>query len=127
MATLNVPKTLADVAKWEVNPAYTRETVTIASGAGSLTVGAVLGKVTATGKYVLSDPAAVDGSETAAAVLLADTDASAADATALVLLRGPAIVSKGDLVFHANVDTQPEKDAKYAELAALGILVRETA
>jgi len=45
------------------------------------TRGAVLGRITATGKYVHVDDSAVDGSEVARAVLIEDTDATAADKT----------------------------------------------
>jgi hypothetical protein len=41
--------------------------------------GAPLGRITASGKFTLSDPAAVDGSEVPIAVLAEDTDASSAD------------------------------------------------
>lgn len=52
--------------------------VTLASGA-SLKRGALLGRVTATDKYILSVATASDGSQVPAAILAADTDASAAD------------------------------------------------
>ena len=126
MASKTFAQRPGDVLKWELNPDYCREIVTVASGAGKLGVGSVLGKITSSGKYVLSDPAATDGSETAAALLLEEVDATSADAKALVILRGPAIASKAALVFHSNVNTQAEKDAKYSELADIGIVVRDT-
>jgi len=52
---------------WEAFRDYTRETITVA--AGTLEPGTVLGKITASGKYAAHDPAAVDGTETAVAVL----------------------------------------------------------
>lgn len=61
--------------------------VTIASSA-TLTAGAVLGLVTASGKYLLSATGAGDGSETPKAILAQDADASAGDAEALVYLSG---------------------------------------
>lgn len=60
---------------------------TIASGQ-NLTQGAVLGKITASGKFVLSLSGAVDGSETPDAILAEDCDASAADRKAVVYLSG---------------------------------------
>lgn len=45
----------------------------------NLTRGAVLGKITASGKYNLSLSAAVDGSQTPDLILAEDTDATAAD------------------------------------------------
>jgi hypothetical protein len=61
--------------------------VTILTGQNVLR-GALLGKITASGKYILSLSAAVDGSQTPDAVLLEDCDATAADKTGLVFLTG---------------------------------------
>ena len=58
---------------WEAFRDYTRETVTVA--AGTLEPGTVLGRITASGKYAAHDPAAVDGTETAVAVLWGKADA----------------------------------------------------
>ncbi len=52
-----------------------RETITVLAGQ-DLQAGAVLGKVTASGKYKALDPAAVDGSEAAAVVRLAEVNAA---------------------------------------------------
>jgi len=52
--------------------------VTLLTGT-SYKKGAVLGKITASGKYKLVDSAAVDGSQTPKYVLSADVDATAAD------------------------------------------------
>jgi hypothetical protein len=110
---------------WEALRDYTREVVTIATGGANpvLEPGAVLGKITASGKYAAHDPAAVDGTETAVAVLWGKADATAADADAVVLLRGPAIVNGNDLVF-TGTPTAPEITAAHAALAAAGILTR---
>ena len=61
--------------------------VTIATPANLLR-GAVLGRITASGKYILSASAAVDGSQTPEAILGEDTDASAADKEAVAYLSG---------------------------------------
>ncbi len=61
--------------------------VTIALSA-ALTRGAVLGKITADGKYLLSAAGAIDGSEVPDAILAEDVDASAADAEAMVYRAG---------------------------------------
>lgn len=63
----------------------------------------------------------------ASAVLIGAADATAADATGLALARGPAIVSKAALVFDASVDQAAEIAAKHDELAAAGIVPRDTA
>ena len=129
MPVLTNAPTLGDLLKFELNANYTREAVTLKSGT-DYALGAVLGKITATGKYRLSPAAAVvgdEGAETAVAVLIEAVDATAADATGLVVARGPAIVSKAALVFDASVDLATEKDVKHDELAAAGIVPREAA
>lgn len=62
-------------------------TITVLSGQ-TLTRGAVIGKVTASGKYILSLAAANDGSEAPDLILAEDCDASAADKPALAYARG---------------------------------------
>lgn len=61
--------------------------VTIASGQ-ELKRGAVIGKITDGGKYVLSLSAANDGSETPDLILAEDVDATSADADGLAYARG---------------------------------------
>ena len=90
-------------------------------------VGTVLGKVTATGKYKICVQTAADGSQTAAAVVVGDHSiAATTDTKVLAMVRGPAIVSKDALVLDASHDLQAEKDAIYASLTALGIIVAPT-
>lgn len=125
----------SDLVKHEYAPesAYCRDVVVVNDVAQTMKVGAVLGKVTATGKYKLMEATAVDGSQTAAAVYIGDKEgysydlavAATTDTTVLVLTRGPAIVNKDYLYFGASVDTQGEKDAAYASLKALGIMAEE--
>lgn len=129
MPTLTSPPTLGDLLKYELSSNYCRETVTLRGGA-SYPLGAVLGEVTASGKYILSPAAAVvgdEGAEVARAVLLEAVDATGGDATGLVLARGPAIVAKSALGFDASVDQPAEIAAKHAELEAQGIVARDTA
>ena len=126
MAVLTQPPGMGDVLKYELNPNYTREVVTLLAGSSYL-VGAVLGKITASGKYTLAGATGSDGAETAAAVLLYATDATLADATGIVLARGPAIVSRAGLVFDASVDDGTKTAAKIAELAGAGIIARDSA
>ena len=61
--------------------------ITVLSGQ-NLKRGALLGKVTASGKYVLSLSASSDGSQAPAAILVDDVDASAGDAPGLAYTRG---------------------------------------
>ena len=70
---------------------------------------------------------AVDGSAVAVVVLLNPADATAADATGVILARGPAIVSKVALVFDATVNTAPLIATKWADLTAVGIVPRTSA
>ncbi|QDP60449.1 MAG: putative head decoration protein D [Prokaryotic dsDNA virus sp.] len=100
---------------------YCRLAVTVnEASAVDYKIGEVLGKVTASGKYVQYDETAVDGSETAAAIVLQDISIPAAtDTTVLVLVKGPAIVADGGLVFKAGVDEAAAK----AQIEALGINV----
>ena len=120
----------SNVIKHEYEPsiAFCREVV-VANEAGAKTyaVGTVLGKVTASGKYKISEATAADGSEVAAAVVLEDKAVAATtDTKVLVAVRGPMIVSKAGLVLGASIDTDGEKAAVYAALAAKNILVNDT-
>lgn len=63
------------------------ESVTLITGQ-NLTRGALLGKITASGKYTLSLSAAVDGSQTPVAILAKDTNAAAADVVTVAYLSG---------------------------------------
>lgn len=126
MPVLTQPPGMGDVLKYELNPNFTRETITLLAGI-AYPVGAVLGRITASGKYKLATSGGTDGAQTAAAVLLSAVDASAADATGLVVLRGPAIVSKAALVFDATVDDAAKTATKHGQLAAIGIVPRDTA
>lgn len=67
-------------------PIRTRK-VTLVSGQ-NLTRGALLGQITAGGKYTLSLSAAGDGSNTPKAILAEDTDASGGDKDAVVYISG---------------------------------------
>jgi len=63
------------------------EPVTVLTGQ-NLKAGALLGKITASGKYVLSASAASDGSQTPVAILVHDADATAGDVASLAYTRG---------------------------------------
>lgn len=113
--------------EYEAQTGYCRDVVTVNDAAATLRVGAVLGKVTATGKYKLVSGDATDGSEIAAAVLIADglglsgdiALSANTDTKVLVLSRGPVIVADDALQLGANADA----DEVAAQLKALGILV----
>lgn len=117
------------VVKYEFEPAtaFCRESVTLNDSAQTLKVGAVLGKVTATGKYRLCLSASSDGSQTPAAILLADVNGNSGDITlaantdtkAIVLVRGPAIVADAGLQLGTGITAAAVKTA----LAAANVLV----
>lgn len=122
-------KRFSNLVKQELWPemGYTRAMVTYNGTAGSLVIGTVLGKVTTGGKYKICVQTAVDGSQVADAILVEDkTVAATTDTSVLVLLRGPAVVSKAALVLDATHDLDAEKAAVYAALEAKGISVNTT-
>jgi hypothetical protein len=108
---------------WEVLRDYTRETITIASGAGKLAPGTVLGKITTGGKYTGLAPAATNGSQNVAGILWAAIDATDADAASVVILRGPAIVNRHEIILPEGA-TEAQITAAITALAALGIILR---
>ena len=126
MTVLQQPATMGDVLKYEVNPNFTRETVTLLAGT-AYPVGSVLGRITASGKYKLATSGGSDGAQTAGAVLLYAVDATLADAVGIVVARGPSIVSRASLAYDATVDDATKITTKLGQLAAIGIIARDTA
>lgn len=123
------PLHLSNVLAHEYAPehGFCREAVTVnVASATDLKVGSVLGKITASGKYVPRNPAAVDGSEVAAAIVLENISVAATTDTAVtVLVRGNAIVKKAGLVFDV-AHNAGQQAAAIAEIEALAgvVLVR---
>ena len=113
--------------EYEATTGICRESIVINDAAATLRVGAVLGKVTATGKWKLAASAAVDGSQNPAGVLIADglglsgdiVLVGATDTKALVLARGPVIVADASLQLGAGITAAAAATA----LKALGIIV----
>ena len=108
---------------WEVLRDYTRETVTIASGVAKLEPGTVLGKITTGGKYTTLAPAATNGSQNAAGILWDKVDASTSDAPGVVVLRGPAIVNRHEIIWPDGA-TEAQITAATTALATIGIILR---
>lgn len=83
-----------------------------------LEAGEVVGKVTASGKYVAWAPGASDGSQTVAGVLYAPVDATGADK--------PGVITARDAEVDAALLTYPSGQLAAATtgLLALGIIVR---
>jgi hypothetical protein len=126
MTVLTQPATMGDVLKYEVNPNYTREIVPLLVGT-AYPVGSVLGRVTLSGKYTLSPDTGSNGAEAALGVLLYAVDATLGEAVGIILVRGPAIVSRAALAYDGSVDDSPKIAAKLGQLTALGIIARDTA
>jgi hypothetical protein len=108
------------------NAAYfSRESATLISGQ-NLRSGTVLGKITASGKYTILAPAAGDGSQNAAAILLTHTDASGGDKRTAVIEGNPgvAVQVNSNLLTWPGGITGPQKTTAIAALKALGIKVR---
>lgn len=124
MPVLTEPPSMGDVLKYEVNPNYTREVITLQLGL-SYPAGSVLGRITASGKYTLSAATGADGAQVAVAVLLYPVNATLADAVGIVVTRGPAIVSRAALAYEATVNDAAKIAAKITQLAAVGIIARD--
>ena len=97
----------------EANGSRSRESITLTGG--PYPAGQVLGKITASGKYTAYAAGASNGTETAAAVLWSAADGSAADVSAVAVVRD-AEVSQALL-------TGEDADA-ITDLAAVGIIAR---
>ena len=103
-----------------------RETVVIASGAGKLNAGTVLGKITASGKYIPSPAAQVagkEGAETAVAVLGYEVDATSTDVQTVVIAND-AEVKRPMLVFDTSVNDATKQTTKLTQLRAVNIKAR---
>ncbi|MBN7778917.1 head decoration protein [Nitratireductor aquimarinus] len=110
----------------EGNGKISRDVVTIASGAGKLEAGTVLGRITASENYVASPEAEIvgkEGAETAMAVLAYRVDATSEDVEAVVIARH-AEVKEPMLVFDASVDNASKIAAKLEQLSAATIIAR---
>ena len=97
---------------------------TLADGATDFTAGDQFNLTVSqlTVKHKVLAPAGTDGSQVAAGVLLADTDASAADKACVIVAR-QAEVNGAELVYPGGI-TAAEKSIAVAQLQAAGILVR---
>lgn len=123
MTTLSEPKHAGGFLVWEVLRDYTRETITLASGAGKLAPGTVLGKITTGGKYTGLVPTASNGSQNAAGILWGVADATDAETPGVAVIRGPAIVNRHEISFPEGATEVQITNASTA-LAALGIILR---
>lgn len=118
-------KRLSNVVKQELwsETGYTRAVVTVNEAAAkSYVPGTVLGKVTSGGKYKIAVQTASDGSQVADAIVIGEQAiAATTDTAVLVLIKGPAIVSKAGLVLDATYNDATKLAAVYAALETKGI------
>jgi len=126
MALLETAIVASDWLKYEADSYFSRETVTIASGAGALKSGTVLATITASGKYTVAAASGSDGTQTAVGVLLFPVDATSGDKSA-VIIRRHAIVSHNGLIWGSTINDATKRGAASAQLKTAGILVREGA
>ena len=130
-ALLN-PLYVADWLKHESDNYHSRDTGTLAAGSGVVVTGTVLAKVTATGKYVPAAASGADGSQTAVACLIVgDAQATSVDATSadkkIVVLSRHGDVSHAGITYGPTINDATKRAAANAQLAAVGIVVREGA
>ena len=130
MATLTKRQSNASFIVSESNGYRSRDTVTVTVPASTtFGAGTLLGKITATGKFVRHDATVKttpDGSEVEAGILyetLTNTTASAADSESVSFARD-AEVNGSELTYEAGADAA-QITASDKALAALGIIVRK--
>lgn len=120
---------LSNVVKKELWPetAYCRMVVTVNEAtAKSYVPGTTLGKVTVGGKYKIAVQTATDGSQVVDAIVMQEVAVAAGtDTKVLVLIKGPAEVSKFGVLLDASFNDDAKKNAAYAALEAKGINVLE--
>ena len=125
----------SDVVKYEDEPSLsiTREIVVVNDAAKTLTLGMLLGKVTATDKYKESVQTATDGSQTPVAVVvgkdlhnLSVAVPATTDTKVLAIVRGEVIVRKTGLKPHSSFNDATKLAAAYASLATKEILASDS-
>jgi len=120
MATMTEGQRTAGFIVSEANAFRSREEVTVDATGGALEPGTILGKVTASGKYVRHAAGASDGSEAEAGILFSSIGAE--EATRTIIARD-AEVAASELTYEAGADAA-QKTTSNGALASLGIIVR---
>jgi hypothetical protein len=103
----------SEVVAFEFEPSsgYCYEAVVLNDSAGTLQVGTVLGRVTATGKYKVARSAASDGSQNPVAVYVRNVNGTSdeltipanTDVRALAIIRGPVKLKESGLVLGTGI------------------------
>ena len=126
MATLTKIQSNASFIVSESNGYRSRDDVTVTVPATTTyAAGTILGKITASGKYVRHAAGATDGSEDEAGVLyetLANTTGSAVDSESVSFARD-AEVNGSELTYEVGADAA-QITASNLAIKALGIIVR---
>lgn len=108
----------------EANLTYrSRDEVTVTLPEGGLAAGTILGKLTATSKYVLINLDAATGAEDVSGILFEDTLGWEDGDHSLTIVARDAEVLEDALTYHTD-STSGELIAQKAALATLGIIVR---
>jgi len=126
--SVNKPRTITDVLRYEVDPNYTREQESFPGHGGSEEdeahdIGTVVAKLDATGEVVPLNPGQSDGSQTAYGVLLSKLVTASAAQPCLVLERGPAVVVAETLIWPDGI-SDGNKETALTALLAKGIKAR---
>lgn len=98
-----------------------RQEVTVTVPSGGLEAGTIVGKITATGKYVRHAAGASNGSETEAGILFAGFTETG-DTNATIIARDAEVVGS-DLTYEDGADAA-QITASNDALAAIGLIVR---
>jgi len=125
MNALVQPAMLGDVLFYEAPNHYSREQVGVAPNQ-TLVIGTVLGKLTATSQIAALNPAAAEGSERTADIVLVDITTTADARTDGLILARLGLVASHALVWPAAI-TDAQKAIAIAQLEVLGIVSRESA
>lgn len=120
MAPVTMGKLAAEFVISEANDYRSRDEVVVDATGGAMEAGTVLGQITASGKFVQHDAAAVDGSQNEAGILMFGIGAVEEKRT---IVARDAEVSEADLTYEVGADAA-QITASNAALAALGIVVR---
>lgn len=124
MSTLTEGSYLSDWLREERENSFSRDAIVLLAGSGEMVTGTVLGKITASGKFVPLDLDASDGSQAAAGILVSGVTAeSGVDADGAAIVRDAGINTDG-LTWPTGA-TAEEKAAALVSLLALGIVARE--
>ena len=108
----------------EANGTRSRAAILLLAGV-AYAAGAVLGRITSSGKFTNYTPGASDGSQTASAILWDAVDATAADSRGVAVVRD-AEINSSDLSWVSGVDAS-EQSTAIGQLANVGIVDRFSA